>query len=449
MLPRAAELEERFADELAVIGVHSGKYTAEHRTENIRQACARLGLHHPVVNDRHFRIWRGYDVNAWPTVALITPDGYLVGEQAGEFDVEPMAEAIAQVIERYDREGTLRRGPMDFGADPEAPAEPLGELRFPTRLAGGDAETLFVSDTGHHRVLELHLEGPAEANITRTFGSGEDGFADGAAGAARFAEPQGLALDGRTLYVADRRNHAVRAISLEDGAVTTVAGTGELGGYRISAGPGLTTALRSPWGLAVDGGTLYVTMAGSHQLWSLDLRDPQHPLTLAAGSGAEDITDGPARRAALAQTSGVVTAEGRVWFACPEASGIRWMTTGPDAEVSTIVGTGLFDFGDKDGVGDEVELQHALDLAYSEGSLLVADTYNSKIKRIEPASRRCATLPGPAGSGTDLWEPEGIAMTGSGVYVADTDQHRILRLDPASGALTEIAVQRAAVHAGE
>jgi hypothetical protein len=438
LLPRVAELEERFGEDLVVIGVHSGKYTAEHRTRNIRQACARLGVRHPVVNDRQFRIWRSYAVSAWPTVALVSPDGYLIGTQAGEFEVEPMANAISGLLDGFRGEGLLRSGALDFGADPEWPPEPDGVLRFPARVAAA-GELLYVSDTGHHRVLELRLDGDS-ARVIRTFGDGADGFADGPAGTARFAEPQGLALRGETLYVADRRNHAVRAVSLRGGEVTTIAGDGRLGAYRIEPGPGRDTPLRSPWGLAIDGGVLYVTMAGSHQLWAVALDDGSHPLSLVAGSGAENITDGPGARAALAQPSGVVAAAGELFVADAESSAVRRVTLDRRAEVVTLAGEGLFEFGDRDGTGGEARLQHDLDVAAADGALLVCDTYNGKIKRLDPVSRTVETLPGDAGSGESLWEPGGIWAGPEGAFVADTNHHRLMRLDPVTGALTGIEV---------
>lgn len=440
LLPRVAELEERFGDALVVVGVHAGKFVEERRTPNIREACARLAVHHPVVNDRQYRVWRAYAVQAWPTVALVSPDGYLIGAQAGEFEVEPMAEAISAEVERYESEGILRHGVIDFGVDPETPAPPTGPLRYPTRVAVS-GERMFVSDTGNHRVLELALGADGSADVTRAFGDGTDGLRDGAAADARFREPQGLALAGETLFVADRRSHAVRAIDLGGGAVSTIAGTGELGGYRIPKGrPGLETALRSPWGIAVEGETLFVAMAGSHQLWSLDLASAEHRLSLVAGNGGENIGDGPALDATLAQPSGLASADGSMWVADSESSAVRSVETGRGGMVRTSVGTGLFQFGDRDGTGDDVLLQHCLDVAVHDGAVLVADTYNGKIKRLDPATGRCEALPGVAGSGEALYEPGGIWAGPEGVFVADTNHHRVVQVDPETGEVAEVVV---------
>src|SRR5262249_16907446 len=70
------------------------------------------------------------------------------------------------------------------------------------------------------------------------------------------------------------------------------------------------------------------------------------------------------------------------FFADSEISSVRSGSLNPSGNVGTIVGKGLFDFGDVDGVGDSVRLQHPLGVVYVKGSLYVADTYNHKIKQI-------------------------------------------------------------------
>ena len=433
MLPRVAELEERFPDVLAVVGVHSGKYPAERHTENIRAACARLGVLHPVVNDRHFRVWRDYAVDAWPTLAVVAPDGRLVGRQAGELPVDSLADVISGVAAEYDGAGLLRREPLTLPPAQQPFPEPTGALRFPTRLALL-GETLYVSDAGHHRVLELRLaEDGARAEVVRAWG-GRAGFADGGSDAAAFREPQGLAVVNGSLLVADRSNHAIRRIDLESGHVTTVAGTGALGEWGAGGGVALNTALRSPFDLLPRLGDVLIAMAGSHQLWSLDLSSGD--IRPVAGTGGEDIVDGNSPRALLAQPMGFTTDGTRAFFADAESSAIRFLYEG---EVRTVVGTGLFDHGDHDGVADAVRLQHPQALAWHDDAVLVADTYNDKLKRVDPATRESSALPGEAGSGEALWEPTGVVTDGARTFVADTNHHRLCRLGE-SGALLPVEI---------
>ena len=406
MLPRVRELEQRFPDALTVIGVHAGKYPAERHTERVAAACDRLGVQHAVVNDRQFRIWKQYAISAWPTVALIGADGMLVGAQPGEFSVEAMAEAIAATVAAADARGILRRGP-----DPIAMPQPRheGPLRFPGRAAlRGDR--LWIADSGHGRVLECALDATGASPRAQVIAEHGD-----------FAEPQGLAFLGDAAYVADRLGHSIWRLT-SDGGRERVAGTGTLAESRPVAGPGPDTQLRSPWGLASAGGALMIAMAGSHQLWRLDPSSLH--LSAWAGTGGEDIVDGPLGRSLLAQPTGVVAYKGGVAFSDSESSSVR---LADELEgVRTLVGTGLFDFGDRDGVGDEVRLQHAEDVAVHDGALAVVDTYNGRLKRVDALTRDARAWQGEAGEVGALSEPAGVSGDGSLLVVADTGNHRIV-----------------------
>lgn len=447
MLPRVRELEQRLQDVLVVIGVHAGKYPAERRTRNIRAACDRLGVEHPVVNDRKFRIWRAYAVQAWPTIALVGPEGELLGVGAGEFDVDEMANVINPLVSEFERTGTLSRGVPDFGPDPTALEASPGPLRYPSRLTGiGDL--MFVADAGNRRVIEITLSGGGgtresgrlSGEVRRAWGGVGAGVEDGGPEESRFVEPQGLALTDGALYVADRGAHTIRRIDLDSGVVDTVAGTGELGRRSIRQGPALNTALRSPWGLWGRDGSLFVAMAGSHQVWRLDLRS--NTLSRHAGTGAEGITDGPALDSTMAQPTGLCGGAD-LYVTDSESSSVRETAMSEDGGLRTLVGTGLFDHGDRDGSGDEVLLQHAQDVACRFGKLLVADTYNDKLKLLDPATRSCTSLPGAAGDGSALWHPAGIWTDGTLVVVADTNNHRLATVD-ADGTVETVRIEEPA-----
>ena len=297
------ELERAFPDELVVIGVHANKFPAEGLSRNLRAAVQRLELHHPVINDNEHQVWEEYAVRAWPTLMLVDPRGRVFAKHEGEFPLEPMRVALADLIAQYDAEGLLDRRPLTFDTLP-----PGGNaLRFPGKvLADAAGERLFIADSGHHRVLVTDLTG----RVTMAIGGGDPGFIDGPAEQARFDRPQGLAFDAanETLFVADEPNHAIRAIDLGSGEVTTVAGTGEQGYERLGGGPGREVSLSSPWDLALVGRRLWITMAGTHQLWALDLSTGR--VGVAAGTGAESIHDGPLREATFAQPSGLSALDG-------------------------------------------------------------------------------------------------------------------------------------------
>jgi thiol-disulfide isomerase/thioredoxin len=416
--PRLRELEDRFPDTLTVIGVHSGKFAHERRTPNLAAACDRQDVGHAVVNDRQYRVWRAYGVSAWPTFALIAPDGALLAVQPGEFTVERVAQMIESAIADGQTRGTLVRGPEPTVV-PQRRAE--GDLRFPGR-ALIEGERLVVSDTGHGRVLDCTLR----------VGSAGMAVAEVVSEHAGFVEPQGLAVLGASLLVADRAGQAVWRLG-PNGDRERILGTGTLGEGVPSGGNGPDLAVRSPWGLVFHGGDLVVTMAGSHQLWRLNVDDARaYPWV---GSGAEELIDGSLSKAPLAQPTGVTVYGPGVAFADCESSAIR--LADESAGVRTVVGRGLFAFGDHDGLGTEVRLQHAEDVAGHAGVLCVADTYNGRLKRIDPVTQESRPWKGQAGVAGSTSEPAGVSSDGRTLVVADTGNHRVVLVDD-DGSLTEI-----------
>lgn len=431
-------LERRFARELVVIGVHAAKFSNEQATENIRQIIHRYGITHPVANDAEFRIWRAYTVRAWPTRVIIDPAGYIVGAASGEGNYEGFEEAIEAVIRVFDERGELSRAAIALA--PEAVATSAGTLAFPGKVLARDGR-LYISDSNHHQVVVADTTG----RIVDRIGSGAPGMADGTFDEAAFSRPQGLALAGRRLLVADTGNHLVRAVDLDRRSVTTIAGTGERCMWREEGGVALKTALSSPWDLAVHGELLFIAMAGLHQVWMLDVaRGVVWPY---AGSGAEARVDGGIEEAAFAQPSGLDILGGTMLVADAESNIVRAIELPPVNRVATLAGGNLFDFGDRDGRGDEVRLQHPLGIAcdpVGQGRrprVYVADTYNHRIKALDPATRAVSVVAGTGRPGHDdgpvarasFYEPGGLSLMDGVVYVADTNNHAIRTITLATG----------------
>lgn len=438
VIPDLKALEEKYAEELVVIGVHSAKFENEGETENIRRIIQRYDLEHPVINDRDFRVWREYGAQAWPTFVLIDPLGNVVGYHSGEGIYGLFDQIIGVMVEEFA--GELDRTPLELVLEREGLAN--SPLLFPGKvLADPAGERLFIADTNHDRIVVADMEG----NVLNVIGSGLSGFADGTFETAQFFRPQGLTLaDEHTLYVADTGNHSVRRIDLATGEVETAAGIGRQVYMQPSGGPALSTGLNSPWDVLYHDGLIYIAMAGQHQLWIYDPAVAE--LRQFAGSGREELRDGPLLQAGLNQPSGLATDGELLYIADSEASAIRAAQFEPDGELSTIVGTGLFDFGDEDGVGDDVRLQHPLGVVYSDGQLLVADTYNSKIKRIDPELARSEThLGGPESGWRDgpdplFDEPGGLSLSGNRLYIADTNNHVIRVADLSTGEVSTLVL---------
>ena len=424
------KLEEKYRAELVVIGVHSAKFDAERSTANIRQAVLRYGIEHPVVNDSAFEVWRRYTVRAWPTLMFIDPEGKVIGKHEGEIGFEAFDGVLREMVRQFDERQLIDRRPVEFVT--ERDRQSGGPLSFPGKvLADRRSDRLFIADTNHNRIVVASADG----RVHTTIGAGEPGLADGAFEESRFDGPQGLELVGDdTLYVADAGNHAIRKIDLAKRYVETIAGTGNQAMSLHGGGIGAQVSLNSPWDLAAGGESLYIAMAGFHQLWRLDLATAE--VRPFAGSGREGIVDGPLATAELAQPNGVAADGNRLYFADSETSSIRYVDL-RSGVVKTIVGEGLFTFGDVDGVGDQVRLQHAQGVDVWDGLVYVADAYNNKVKAVSPDERRVFTVAGGGQTGArdgaasvaELHEPAGLSAANGLVYVADTNNHAIRVLD--------------------
>jgi thiol-disulfide isomerase/thioredoxin/sugar lactone lactonase YvrE len=434
VIPQLERLEKKYADELVVVGVHSAKFPNEQSTAAIRQAILRYGLKHPVVNDKDFKVWNEYGARAWPTLVLINPAGRIVGQVAGEDAYGPIDAALSRGIPYFEAKGELVKGPLTFA--PEAARSQPTLLRFPGKISSDEkGGRLFISDSDHDRVLVTDGAG----KILDVIGSGSPGFSDGSFEDATLRDPQGTVFAGGLLYIADTGNHAIRAADLQGRTVRTLWGTGEQAGFGTQGGRGTAAALNSPWDLSWAKGRLFAAMAGAHQVWAAD------PETGAiapwAGSGREARVDGSLSEAALAQPSGITTDGSSLYTADSESSSIRKISLDLRGKVETILGEDLFVFGDADGSRRSARLQHPLGVAFHGGKVYVADTYNCKIKIVDPAKRTSETLAGTGKHGAadgpfasaSFDEPGGLCFLNDLLFVADTNNHSVRVLDLKTG----------------
>jgi len=437
VLEELRPLEERYGDALVVIGVHSPKFEHERDPVALADAVERYGVTHPVLDDPELITWDQYAAKAWPTLAVVDPEGYVVASMAGEGHTPGLIRLLDELIATHEAKGSLHRGDGPY----VPPPPPDTELRFPgkaTVLWGG---TLLVSDSSHHSLAELD---PDSGKVLRRFGSQTKGWVDGSAASAAFAEPGGTCLlpsavaaaVGYDVVVADTVNHRLRGVSLADGTVRTVAGTGEpwRSGVDFDAHDAGAVDLSSPWDVAWFDDRVIVAMAGIHQLWWFD------PMAATAGVFAgttvEALRDGAPDQAWLAQPSGLSgSADGAtLWFVDSESSALRHVRRDANGvlTVSTVVGQGLFDFGHMDGPAGQALLQHPLGVcALPDGTVLVADTYNGAARRYDPGTDSVSTV------ATGLAEPSDIVRLPDGsVLVVESAAHRITALAPGAVAVT-------------
>ena len=427
IIPDLKRLEAKYPNELVVIGVHSAKFKNEKETENIRRIILRYELEHPVYNDSEFSVWQSYGVRAWPTQVLIDPAGYAIGAVSGEGNYDVIDQTIAKTVEEFRKRGELNEEPLKLVLE----RAKVGDLplAFPGKvLADAPNDRLFIADSNHYRIVITKLDG----SLVQIIGTGERSAIDGPFEKATFYRPQGMALDGGTLYVADTENHLIRKLNLKARTVETIAGTGKQSTDYFKEGPGRSVGLSSPWDLQLVGRTLYIAMAGPHQIWKLDL-DKDHVSTFA-GSGREARLDGELLQAGFAQPSGI-TSDGKSLYTADSESNIIRRIDLEKGRVETLVGGDLFEFGDVDATGDDVRLQHPLGIVSVGDKLLIADTYNHKIKELDPQKEKVTTLfgtgkPGQAdGTSPSFYEPGGLTVANGKLYVADTNNHAIRVID--------------------
>ncbi len=412
VLPDLERLEEEFAEELVVIGVHSAKFEGEKLNNTIRKAILKFGIKHPVVNDADYSIWNQYAVKAWPTLVLIDPSGKIVFTKSGEGVYRSFQPQIAALVQKHQK--NINRKPITLRLEQESSSSPL---RFPSKMIYDGKEFFYIADSGNHRILKVGKAG----NIVETIGIGRKGFENGSFAEASFAEPQGLALYGDLLYIADTKNNAIRVADLQQRRVSTVAGDGKTHYYKAEQAWDEPVQPNSPWDLLLHQGALYIANAGNHQILRMDLATQK--IYRFAGSGREALQNGSLREAGFNQPSGLAAYGDMLFVADPEASAIRQIDL-RKGEVSTLLGKGLFDFGDRDGAADQALLQHSLGIHYYEGNLYIADTYNHKIKKFDLEKQRVSTL--VAGF---LDEPNDMLLLDGVLWVSDTHHHQILKID--------------------
>ena len=427
IIPDLKRLEHKYPNQLVVIGIHSAKFENEKDTENIRRIILRYELEHPVYNDADYKVWQSYGVRAWPTQVLIDPAGYVIGAVSGEGNYDLIDQVIAKAVTDFRKRGELNEEPLKLTLE----RAKVGDLplAFPGKvLADAKGDRLFIADSNHNRLVVTKLDG----TLLETIGTGAPGALDGSFDKATFYRPQGMALDGENLYVADTENHLIRRVDLKTKVVQTIAGTGEQARDYFRRGSARAIPLSSPWDLQLVQRQLYITMAGTHQIWKLDL-DKQEVSTFA-GSGREARADGPLLDAGFAQPSGITTDGQKLYVADSESNIIRAIGL-TDGAVETIAGGDLFDFGDVDGSGDDVRLQHPLGVVAADGKILIADTYNHKIKQLDPKTRAVKSFlgngkPGQAdGAAPSFYEPGGLSVANGKLYIADTNNHAVRMVD--------------------
>jgi sugar lactone lactonase YvrE len=416
-------LEKRFPNTLTVISIHCPKFTSEGNIDNLHHAVNRHYIRHPVVNDPQYLVWQQYGIKAWPSIVLINPEGQIVGLLRGTGRSKQLETLINQFQEQTDESQRASAEAIEV-----APiSHPDTILKYPGRIVGQGGR-IFISDTGNNRIIEASASG----QINTVYGTGTPALFDGMYHEAAFREPHGLAYKDNNLFIADTGNHAIRQINLLKREVSTLAGTGDAGKYDSShfMNP-KETPLNFPWDVIPHERTIYIAMAGAQQLWELNIS--QNTVKPIAGTGREAMDDGVIGVATFAQPCGLTEGdylEPRLYILDSDSSSLRFLRYRTNT-VTTLLGKGLFEFGDADGKSDSALMQCPTDICFDKQRqvIWIADTFNNKIRAFSLMHNTLRTIP----VSVPLSEPGGISLDGNILWIANTNAHQILKLDLESG----------------
>lgn len=343
-----------------------------------------------------------------------------------------MTGAASAIISTYA--GTGEKG---YAGDGGPAARAL--LNGPFDVAFDAAGNLYFSDTFNHCVRRIDA---ATGIIDTVAGRGEAGASGdgGKATAAQLNEPYGIVLDrAGNLYIADRHNHCVRRVDA-GGIITTLAGVGAKG-YSGDGGSAQRAGLVEPNGLALDPAhsTLFIADVSDHRVRAVDLGSGT--IRTVAGTGAAEHSGdgGPAVRAGVFGARAVkVGGDGTLYIMERQGSCVRAVDPATGV-IRRLAGTGARGFSGDGGPALEAVLDAPKELTLDRnGDILVVDTENNAIRRIDMAQRTIATIAGGRqGGGGDggpataagLARPHGAAVGRDGtIYIGDTNNHRIRML---------------------
>lgn len=465
LLPDLHALEHAYSDKdgLLIVGVHSAKFPNEKVLDNIKSAVLRYNISHPVVNDADASLWQELEVSCWPTLVILGPRGNMLFSLIGEGHKDKLFLYTSITLKYYKDRGQIRD--HKIGIKLYKDSLPSSPLLFPGKVTVDQVTNrLVIADTGHHRILVIWKNGQIQYSI----GGPNPGRKDGMFSEATFNSPQGVAIMNNIIYVADTENHLIRKIDLQAEKVSTVAGIGIQGTDKEGGAEGEQQPISSPWDVTF--GTsgsevkrddiLWIAMAGTHQIWALLLDSCKLPkknelkkgtcLRFAGSGNEENRNNAYPHKAGFAQPSGLSLASEEPWsclfVADSESSTVRAISL-KDGAVKHLVGgerdpMNLFAFGDADGVGINAKLQHPLGVAWDNkrNLLYVADSYNHKIKIVDPKTKSCTTLAGTGNTDnvtgssfteSTFNEPGGLCVGENGqlLYVADTNNHQIKVMD--------------------
>jgi DNA-binding beta-propeller fold protein YncE/peroxiredoxin len=440
VIAKTKELEREFAGKLTVIGVHCASFDNQD-LKSVKKAVIKYNIDYPVFNDDDFTICNNFSANQLPKIAIINPRGKVIKTYQGQDDIEAnLKSGIKKIINKYGYQ--INREALPILLEKNKITGHV--LSFPTKLEyandfeyhGLKTPVLFIANSGNNNIIVSSLSGDIIAKI----GSGNEGFEDGDFENARFNFPHGLLYKNHKLYVADTSNNAIRVVDFKENKVTTLLGFEKSAVNNDSKQNGgkeyeeieNSVQLAAPFDLEFypDSENIIIANSATNQILGYNLKT--QALKILAGSGKKEMEDGKYPQNSLAQIADMEAHGNKIYFLDPASSALRVITK--DGEVTTLIGQGLFKFGNQNGDKSTALMKHPLSLSTDDTGVYITDSYNNLIKKYDFATHKITNLVGSGQKGsklgnkntTEFDEPEGIIAVLDKFYIADSNNDRII-----------------------
>lgn len=331
-------------------------------------------------------------------------------------------------------------GTGDLGFNGDGVLATRAHLWFAAAVAVDIEGNVFVADSFNNRIRRVDAR---TGVITTVAGMGYQGFSGdgGLALEAKLNSPGGVALDSRgNILIADTFNHRIRIVDHRTGIISTLVGSG-IQGSAGDDGLAIRAQLSEPTGISVDlAGNLLIADTANHRVRLVEKATGM--ISTLAGTGTPGFSrdGGTGTAAQLNGPTAVATdGHGRVLIADTFNDRVRRLDT-RTGTITTIAGTGAQGFGGDGDFASKAELMQPSELAVdAKGNILIADTFNNRIRQIDHMSGIITTVVGvgtrgSSGNGTralsaELNNPVGLAQDALGnIVVADAGNHRVLRV---------------------
>lgn len=416
------KIQNHYGDKITAITVHFPNSEDEKNYDTLRKAVIKNSIQHPVLNDIDNVVKNNFEVTEIPTVILIDIHGDIVKKFSGSAIFEEMAALVKKTINKYQYEISHDNLPIYLEKNHFAD----NVLSFPTKLEYSpnfkfqsyDAPAIFINNFAESNIIVTSLLG----EIITTIGQGGKGFADGNFDQAYFNSPHGLLYHNNKLYVADTGNNALREVDFESGKVTTLIGSGAVGGKIASSEVDiekLNLAFPTAITFFPDKNHIAIANSGTNQILKYDIKNKK----ISAFKDTQEIE----KAKLFSDVSDMFFYGKKLYITNSAQASLLEMSN--DGEVNILV--------DKNSLND---LKNPVAITVDDTGIYVVDSATHSVKKYDFSSKKLNNFLGSGQRGDNLAsgikinfdKPSGIVAMLDHFYISDTNNNRIISVDRGS-----------------